>query len=212
MFTGIVDHMGEIISVDLKEDRAELEIRTDFRDLQLGESIAVDGGCLTVTEIHSDRFFCDLSKETLSKSIAGKYKANRLVNLERALRLSDRIGGHLVSGHVDQSLLVAAIEKSHDFFEMRFNHISPDHFIYLIPKGSIAINGVSLTVNEITVDSFSVLLIPHTLARTNLSRVIVGDRVNVEFDQIAKLVDAQVSMYLNQIELEEVEFHDKSVH
>ncbi len=212
MFTGIIDHCGEIVAIDSHENRATLQIRTEFSDLSLGESISVDGICLTVTSIQSDLFSCDLSKETLSKTIAECYREGDRVNLERALRPIDRLSGHFVSGHVDQILAVGAKQLENEFIEMEFHGLLPEHEAYVVPKGSITVNGVSLTINALLEEGFTVTLIPHTLSRTNLSHLQINDTVNVEFDLIAKLVANQIDMYFDQFDVEEVERHDTSIH
>jgi riboflavin synthase len=198
MFTGIVDHCGKIQSIAREMQQALLWIRTDFQDLQLGESIAVDGVCLTVTAIKPGAFACELSPETWQLTIAQHYQLNDVVNLERALRLSDRVGGHFVSGHVDQIVTVAHIKPQQQCLEVHFTGVTNAHRPYLNPKGSVTINGVSLTINVITDHYFSVMLIPHTLNRTQLQALKVGQFVNIEFDLLAKMVGQQCQAHLTQ--------------
>ncbi|AJC50322.1 riboflavin synthase [Coxiella endosymbiont of Amblyomma americanum] len=190
MFTGIVDHCGKVRSVEILPQLAVVHIETKFFDLQIGESIAMDGVCVTVAKTQSSNFFCELSSETVSHTSARLYKVGDLVNLERALRLMDRMGGHFVTGHVDQTVTVALLQsnKQSEFVQAIFVGISKEVRCYLIKKGSVSISGVSLTVNNITKNTFSVMLIPHTLKKTNLKNLIVGHVVNVEFDLIAKIV------------------------
>ncbi|MCZ7583226.1 MAG: riboflavin synthase [Deltaproteobacteria bacterium] len=157
-------------------------------EIAIGESIAVDGACLTVVEKGDGFFEVDLGKETLARTTAKTWKPGRRVNLERAMRLSDRLGGHMVLGHVDGVGSVEAIEPGKDFTVYRIR--APKEVArYIIPKGSIAVQGISLTVNEIKGDVFSVGIIPHTTAKTNLSDLKIGDEVNLEGDLVGKYVE-----------------------
>lgn len=188
MFTGIIDHCGKIVAVTRTGDRTTLSIQNNFTDLQLGESIAVDGVCLTVTQAKNNIFSCDLSAETLKVTVAGHYAVGDFINLERALKLTDRIGGHFVTGHVDQTVTVESREHQGEFIVIHFNLPSSHMNLHLIPKGSICINGVSLTLNTINPLGFSVTLIPHTLEKTGLKTLVAGTVVNVEFDLITKII------------------------
>lgn len=192
MFSGIVEQQGELISIEHSEHQAKLWIAASFDQLTLGESIAVDGVCLTVTEISNDRFACDVSPETLRVTIAGQYDIGQSFNLERAMRWGDRVGGHLVAGHVDQVATVTQREPVNDYLVLKIGGVHANAQRYLVPKGSVAINGVSLTINEIIGDQFSVMLIPHTLSETNFSQLRVGDKVNLEFDQLVKMIARQL--------------------
>jgi len=197
MFTGIVDHCGEIISVERVTDRVTVWVQCQFDNLQLSESIAIDGGCLTVTDIKPNTFVCEISSETLRLTISQHYEKGQRVNLERALQLKDRLGGHLVSGHIDQTILVESLQPQNEFLEMHFSGVNHDNYPYLVHKGSVAVNGVSLTINKVMTDGFTVMLIPHTLEHTNLQVLKKGQRVNVEFDFVAKMVAKQLQPYLN---------------
>lgn len=189
MFTGLSDHCGKIQSIEILPERAVIRIKAKFLDLQIGESVAMDGACVTVTEVKSNDFLCELSSETLACTSAQFYKVGDLVNLERALRLTDRMGGHFVTGHIDQTIILKSKEKQDRFTQMIFKSISEEARLYLIKKGSVAINGVSLTINDVMKDAFSVMLIPHTLEKTNLKDLVVGCGVaNAEFDLIAKII------------------------
>ncbi|WP_423063727.1 riboflavin synthase [Candidiatus Paracoxiella cheracis] len=196
MFTGIVDHCGEILSVQRESDRARIWVQCQFNGLQLGESIAIDGGCLTVVDIKPNAFACEISPETMRLTISQQYENSQRVNLERALLINDRLGGHLVSGHIDQMIFVDSLQPHNEFLEMRFKGINLDNYSYLVQKGSVAVNGVSLTVNEIIQDGFSLMLIPHTLERTNLHALKEGQSVNIEFDLVAKMISKQIQPYL----------------
>ena len=193
MFTGIVDHCGKVLKTQEFSQSVRLEIKTHFESLELGESIAVDGCCLTVTSEPSPGVFsCDISPETVRLTRASHWKEGTAVNLERALRLSDRLGGHIVTGHVDQFGVLVSMKPVSEYVRLEVSGITPEYKRYVTKKGSISVNGVSLTVNEVMGDSFSVMLIPHTLEKTNLKELKEGDRVNLEFDWMAKLVVKRV--------------------
>ncbi len=190
MFSGIIADVGRIIEAADRDGGLHLVISTgamDLDDVQVGDSIAVNGICLTVIALASDSFTVDVSRETLDCTV-GLDKPNGLVNLEKALRLSDRLGGHLVSGHVDGVGEVVAFD---DLIESwRLTVRAPQALAkYIAAKGSIAINGVSLTVNQVSGSEFSVNLIPHTLAQTSLNKLRTGTRINLEVDLIARYVE-----------------------
>ncbi len=189
MFTGIVTAVGRVIEaspsaggVKLRIDAADLGLD----DVAIGDSIAVNGACLTVVSLADRAFEVDLSRETLA--CIADLDAGARVNLEKALRLSDRLGGHLVSGHVDGVGTVERIEPVGDNRVLEIA-IPEDLARYIARKGSIAVNGVSLTVNEISRNTFAVNLIPHTLASTNLAELAPGARVNIEIDLVARYVE-----------------------
>ncbi len=188
MFTGIIDHIGHIESIEEIASGLRLGIDTQFKDLTIGESIAIDGACLTVVDHQSSHFFTELSTETLSKTIAKQYQTGQAVNLERALRLGERLGGHFVSGHVDQIATVEAIIPQDEFHQYRIGDLPEKAQGLLIDKGSITINGVSLTLNTINTTSIEVMLIPHTWEQTNLSQLSINSTVNIEFDLLAKII------------------------
>lgn len=192
MFTGIIEHVGTISSCTEIPSGCSLRIKTQFTDLILGESIAVNGICLTVTQIEYDVFVCDVSPETLLLTTASQFTAGTPVNLERALLPLTRIGGHFVSGHVDQTCWVKSIKQAGQFIEMTFAGLKER---FLFKKGSIAVNGVSLTVNQVMNNEFSVMLVPHTLERTTLSMLHENDEVNIEFDMMARAIVEQVKQY-----------------
>lgn len=197
MYTGLIDHCGEIIQVEDYISHRRLHVATQFNDLTLGESIAVDGACLTVASLHSSGFMGDVSAETLSKTIAGTYQTGSKINLERCLAVGDRLGGHYVLGHVDQTAVVSDRQLQDTYLQIQIAGITREAMAYLIPKGSITVNGVSLTINAITQDGFSLMLIPHTLSITNLSALTVKSPVNIEFDIIAKCVLRAQTVYQN---------------
>lgn len=188
MFTGLVDHTGQIIATHDLNQGLELTIATQFDDLQLGESIAVNGTCLTVTETDGKTFTCELSMETLQITHCGELDVGDAVNIERALRVGDRLGGHWLTGHVDCTARVCYIDPQDEFTVMRFTDIEAEHQPLLITKGCIAVDGVSLTVNRVFGHGFEVTLIPHTMEITQLDYKSVGDPVNIEFDLMCKTV------------------------
>ncbi len=190
MFTGIVQGLGTVKSVKKMAEGSVLVIAPDFvlEHPEEGESIAVNGVCLTATTISGDFFTADVSPETLSRSTLGELGPGSRVNLERALRLSDRLGGHIVSGHIDCTGQVLERKELRQFTLFRFR-IDAKYDRYLIEKGSVTIDGISLTVNSCTSGEFSVAIIPHTLSITTLGFRKVGDRVNIEVDVIGKYVE-----------------------
>lgn len=189
MFTGIIQNVGQIERSSAMGDDIQLSIscaKLNLQDVSIGDSIAVNGVCLTAISLNDTHFEAHVSKETLSVTV-GLDKPNA-VNLEKALRLSDRLGGHLVSGHVDGVGEVVHFEPLGDCWRL---DIRAPHAIskYIAVKGSICINGVSLTVNSVAGDVFSMNLIPHTLENTTLKFLNVGSLVNLEVDQIARYVE-----------------------
>ena len=191
MFTGIVEELGEIVGRDDLTDAARLAIRGPIvtADARHGDSIAVNGVCLTVAEVLSGgRFTADVMRETLLRSSLGALRAGTPVNLERAARLGGRLGGHLVQGHVDGTAAVLARDPAEHWDVVRIA-LPAELSRYLVLKGSITVDGVSLTVAGLGADFFEVSLIPTTLAATTLGRAAVGTIVNLEADVIAKYVE-----------------------
>lgn len=197
MFTGIVQQVGRVKRVEPKSDTTTLWIASDYSNLEDGESIAVNGVCLTVESSVKGDFQVTMSRETLSLTTLGRLNPGDRVNLERALRPTDRLGGHIVSGHVD---CTARLLRRTDLGEttiMRFELPSSiERFV--ATKGSIAINGVSLTVNKVEHGAFEVMLIPFTLEHTNLGLLKVSDQVNIEVDMVARYVFRWVEPYTDQ--------------
>lgn len=190
MFTGIVEELGEVIRLDPLPDAARLHLRapTVAGDLGRGDSIAVDGVCLTVADITAAGFTVDVMAETLRRSTLGSVTRGTRVNLERATRVDGRLGGHVVQGHVDGTGAVIARRSSPHWDDVRIS-VSPSLARYVVEKGSIAVDGISLTVTAVDDSSFSVGLIPTTLERTTLGYKSVGSAVNLEVDVLAKYVE-----------------------
>ena len=190
MFTGIVEETGKVISFEEKESawRLVLEAHEVTRDLQMGDSVAVNGCCLTAVAFTGDRVEFDLLEESKRLASIGGVGPGGKVNLERALLPSTRMGGHFVSGHVDGTGVIEAIEpRGKDFF---FRIKAPsDNLRYIVHKGCITVDGISLTVAEVDESGFAIWLIPHTMEVTNLNTKKVGDLVNLEYDLIAKYVE-----------------------
>lgn len=198
MFTGIIHHSATIQAFEKVSHGARLRLRsTDQEPYARGESVAVNGVCLTVLPEIDGSFVTDVSNETLSKTTLGSLGTNARVNVERALTLGDRLGGHLVQGHVDTTGTLTSIASEGDFAVYRWTF--PDEFIQLVvSKGSIAVDGVSLTIVDPHAASFGAALIPETLRRTNLGSARVGDSVNLEFDMLAKYVRNLIAPYLGR--------------
>lgn len=196
MFTGIIDHTGKITRIEPMADGLLFWISTQFSSIKLGESISIDGACLTVVDLKEGQFSVQLSPETLRLTTASHYQVGTEVNLERALKLGDVLGGHWVTGHVDKTVKVQKITQHKEFTEINFSDTSAEHRDLIIHKGSVCINGVSLTINEKTPSGFSVMIIPHTAKITNLSSLEIGSIVNIEYDSMAKIITQQVQNYL----------------
>jgi len=196
MFTGIVEELGTVAAIEDQGDAARLSIRADLvlEDVALGDSISVNGCCLTVTAVEDGVWTADVMQETLDKtSLRGSVPGDR-VNLERAATLGTRMGGHLVQGHVDGVGEILSRTPS-EHWEVVAVSLPTDLAPYLVDKGSIAVDGVSLTVVEAADDHFTVSLIPETLTRTTLGTRVPGERVNLEVDVIAKHVAKLVRAY-----------------
>ncbi len=185
MFTGIVEAIGTVESV--QGHRISIRTPWDQNEIAPGQSIAVQGCCLTVVDIQNHSLSFDLSDETFSKTIFSSLQPNQTLNLERAMEMGKRFDGHMVSGHVDTIAKIKKITPAQDGSSTTFEIGSlKQHITHFVPKGSVAINGVSLTVNEVTEDGFTVCIIPYTMSHTIFSNLKEGDSVNIEFDMIAK--------------------------
>lgn len=189
MFTGLIADLGSVAAVEQSGDGATLRIESDLvRELSEGDSIAVNGVCLTATDVDGGGFRAQAMAETLRRSSLVQLRAGARVNLELALRADDRLGGHIVQGHVDGVATVSAV-RDEGFSRVLTFGVEPPLARYLVEKGSVAVDGVSLTVSSVGEDEFSVSLIPETLQRTNLGEIGEGAIVNIEVDVLAKHVE-----------------------
>ena len=188
MFTGIIETLGVITNLVKEQDNLHLTIKSTItNELKIDQSVAHNGVCLTVVGVHDDEYTVTAIKETLSKTNIGTLKIASSINLERAMKLGDRLDGHLVQGHVDETGVCTAIENQNGSTVFTFKYASEKNNI-TIEKGSITINGVSLTVINSTNTSFSVAIIPYTLDNTSFKNLSLNDTVNLEFDVIGKYV------------------------
>lgn len=205
MFTGIVEELGFVKSLSVRGESAQLGITAVhvLTDVKLGDSIAVNGVCLTVVSFSAREFVADVMPETLRKTNLIQLKPGDPVNLERALALGGRLGGHLVSGHADGVGRITERRAEGNAVIFRFS-TSPDVLRYIIPKGSVAVDGISLTVADTGTDWFSVSVIPHTASQTTLGSKNKGDMVNLENDMIGKYVDRLLASQRDEKQKEEI--------
>jgi len=187
MFTGIIDHTGSIVSTEKRGD-TRIVIACDFKDMAIGESIAVNGVCLTVVEKTKEGFAADVSAETLSRTAQGRWEKGKKINLERALKLGDALGGHMVTGHVDGVAKISEIKPSGDS-QIWCLEAPKELAKFIAAKGSVTLDGVSLTVNKVEGRRFFVNIIPHTAAQTTFSARKAGDDLNLEIDILARYVE-----------------------
>jgi len=200
MFTGLIEGRGRILKLLPRQGGLLIELTSEFplSGSKVGDSIAVDGVCLTATSLSERGFTAEISPETLSKTTFKYKKPGDWVNLERALRLGDPLGGHLVSGHVDGLGKIANLSTLGDYHLLEIE--VPEEFSpYLIPKGSIALDGISLTINEVSKNLIRLMIIPHTFKVTTLSLKRIGDWVNLEVDLLAKMVYQWAQPYLERL-------------
>ena len=198
MFTGLVEKISKVKDISFNSNGAKIFFEADFDDVKLGDSIAINGVCLSVTSINNNIFCADIMNETLNISSLKNLKKGDEINLERAMKLSSRLDGHIVSGHID---CISKVKKiTQDGFSKRI--VFDCNTDLIIKKGSIAINGVSLTVSDVNDNEFEVSLIPQTLNDTNLKNLKIGDIVNIEYDLFAKYIQKYCSKKQNNITLE----------
>lgn len=196
MFTGLVEELGRVAALEPIGDGIRLRIAatTVMDDIEMGASIAVNGVCLTVVEFDGEHFAIDAVPETIDRTSLGKLEVGSTVNLERSVRSSDRLGGHIVQGHVDATTTIVKIE-SYDDGSWRYHFaLDADTAPYVVEKGSITIDGISLTIASLSNDEFSIAVIPHTAEVTTLGSRQVGDLVNLEVDVLAKYVERQLRL------------------
>ena len=200
MFTGLIADVGTVAALDRNDDGARLRIETSLAgEIAPGDSVAVNGVCLTATDVEDGSFGAEAMNETLSVTSLGPLEAGSRVNLELALRASDRLGGHIVQGHVDGTAEVVGVTE--DGFSRRVRVRPAKELLELaVEKGSVTLDGVSLTISDLTDDTLEVSLIPETLERTTLGELKEGDVLNVEADVVAKYVQRSVSPWTNRKE------------
>ena len=200
MFTGIIEEVGKISNFTVNADNAVLIVncKNIINDIKIGDSIAVNGVCLTVTGFNDKTFMAEVSKETLTMTNFSKLETGVYVNLERALTPNSRLGGHIVQGHIDKTGKLLKIENLDRFSNMYFE---TDNTNLIVPKGSIAINGISLTVADVNNTFFKIAVIPHTLENTTLKLLKIGDIVNIETDILGRYVEKFLSPKHNKSNL-----------
>lgn len=186
MFTGIIEEIGRISNIT--NNKIQIEASIVLNDIKIGDSIAVNGVCLTVTNIKSNGFTADVSEETMRVSSLGKLASGSIVNLERAMGANGRFGGHIVSGHIDGVAKVCGIQKKGEFYDLQLD-LGKNEEKYVVKKGSITVNGISLTVADINGRKINIAVIPHTFENTTLKSTKTGDIVNIEVDMISKYVE-----------------------
>ena len=184
MFTGLIEKISKVENISISSNGAKISLKTDFENVKIGDSIAINGVCLTVSSINNNLFSFDVMRETLDISNLKYLKKGDEINLERAMKLSDRLDGHIVSGHIDCTASVKNVVQ--DGFAKRITFLCSTDLI--IKKGSVAINGTSLTVCDVSNNYFEVSLIPETISKTNLKNLKIGDIVNIEYDLFAKYI------------------------
>lgn len=199
MFTGLIEDTGRVASFHRRGDAGVLTVETALpaADIAIGDSVAVNGACLTITARSDRTLTFDVSPESISRTTIGKLCSGSRVNLERALRLGDRLGGHIVSGHVDCAGHLIRSENRSGNHQLQFT-LPPEHARYLVEKGSVTIDGISLTVNAVSQVGFSVNIIPHTYDSTTLAYLRIGDLVNIETDIIGKYVERLTSPWKSE--------------
>jgi len=196
MFTGLIEEIGSVLWIRATERGTELEIAAPriAKNIRTGHSVAVNGCCLTVTAHRAGQITFDLLEETLERTNLKNLRRESFVNLERALPADGRLGGHFVQGHIDCAVPVLAFEEAAGDYRLEIE-LPPEFSHYVVFKGSIAVNGISLTVAEILPESFAVWVIPHTRRSTNLQSTVPGDQLNVEFDILAKYIERMLAPY-----------------
>ena len=194
MFTGLIEKSGRVVANTRSGVANRLLINAQFEQLQVGESIAVNGVCLTLLPVGEQQLAFDVSSETLKLTTLGELCPGDCVNIERAMMAMTRFGGHYVSGHVDTTACLQSRVEMDDYLEITMGGFATPADMYLLPKGSITLDGVSLTINEVVDGHIKVMLVPHTLGVTTLGQLQVGQRLNVEFDYLTRIVAHQLKV------------------
>ncbi len=199
MFTGIIEIKGKVLANIKQKSGSRLIISNLFDDLIEGESIAINGVCLTLLQDNNSQLAFDVSPETLNITTLGELSVEDYVNIERAMSATSRFGGHYVSGHVDTKAKMQKINAIDDYLEITIGEFLIEAKNYLLPKGSITLNGVSLTINEVVDDCIKIMLVPHTLDVTTFKSIKEGEWLNVEFDYLTRIVAHQVAYALGNV-------------
>ncbi len=199
MFTGLIEEVGIVKDTSNKGDNIRLSIAASkiMDDIDLGSSIAIDGTCLSVVKYSNKTFEVDVSEETVKKTTTGGFKTGRKINLERSIKIGSRLGGHFVTGHIDGIGEINKFDKS-DAGAYLGIKAPKDLIKYMVYKGSVAIDGISLTIANVNSDSITIALIPHTIEMTNLKEKSIGDKVNIECDIIGKYIERFVNYQVSQ--------------
>ncbi|HIE73468.1 MAG TPA: riboflavin synthase [Flavobacteriales bacterium] len=190
MFTGIIEEIAEVVALEKEGSNLHMTLKSSItKELKIDQSVAHNGVCLTVVEINGGEYTVTAIKETLEKSNLGLLKVGSKVNMERCMKLGDRVDGHMVQGHVDQTAKCIQIKEEKGSYEFTFKHKESDNIT--VDKGSVCVNGISLTVVDSKDTSFSVAIIPYTFEHTNFQNIAIGDTVNIEFDILGKYISKQ---------------------
>ena len=208
MFTGIIEGFGTIRDIRPTGQGSRIAIEADFDldHVKIGDSIATNGACLTAVTLENHRFEVDMAPETMRRTAFSTLRVGSRVNLERALRLSDRLDGHLVSGHIDGVGTIVSKERASNAVIVKIS-VSPDLSRYMIEKGSVAVDGISLTINAVSGNTFDLNIIPHTAEVTTIGSYAVGTLVNIEVDQVARYLERLLGKDRNDLDLEFLREH-----
>lgn len=198
MFTGLVDALGQVMAIHHHAHHASLQVKCPYLNFQIGESIAINGVCLTLVEFQQQTASFDISPETLKVTNLGQLQIGDRVHCERALQANARLGGHVVTGHVDTTVKVISLETQDDYVKLCVGEFAKEECLFLIKKGCIALNGVSLTINEVFGSSIALMLVPHTLQQTTFSELKIGQMLNVEFDYMTRTIAQQLKLLLSE--------------
>jgi len=200
MFTGLVEYKGVVVANRKKQCEYVLTVSAPLESVSIGDSIAVNGVCLTLVKLFHQEFLFHVSSETVAKTNLAKLECGVQVNIERAMQAHSRFGGHYVSGHVDTTAYIKKKQLVEECMELTVSGFHKEHMKFLLPKGSITVNGVSLTINSVEEASVGIMLIPHTINKTNLSGLSIGSLVNIEFDYLTRIIAHQLkhSGYLKE--------------